>query len=34
MIIPGERPRRVFELLGLLDRLDLVHSRAEVAQPR
>ena len=32
VIVPGERPRRVFELLGLLDRLDLAQSRAEAVQ--
>ncbi len=32
VIVPGERPRRVFELLGLIDRLDLAHSRAEAVQ--
>jgi anti-sigma B factor antagonist len=32
VIIPGERPRRVFELLGLLNRLELVSSRAEAVE--
>ena len=32
VIIPGERPRRVFELLGLLNRLELVSSRAEAVR--
>jgi anti-sigma B factor antagonist len=34
VIIPGERPRRVFELLGLLDRLDLAGSRAEAVRQK
>ena len=34
VIIPGERPRRVFELLGLIDRLDLAGSRAEAVRSK